>query len=370
MSRYRFELATPADDADLRRVLAETPMAGPLVVSFCREPSYFAAAVVEGRFRQVVGCRDTETGRVVGFGARTVHERYVNGQPMPIGYLNNLRLLAEHRNRGLVARGYGLFRELHADGRTPLYLTTIAEGNAPALAMLTSRRAGLPGYHFAGRYHTIALPLLRRGRKHTVTTPGLTIRPAVPDDMPAVLEFLRRVGPRRQFFPCHETDDFTPQGTCRDLSPVHILLACQGGKLVGTLAGWDQQGFRQSVVMDYGAALRWTRPLLNGWAWLRRQPGIPARGEALRCLMGALPVVDGDPAIFHALVDALRGQAAGGRWDYLLIGLHETDPLRQVLRGYGVREYVTRLYLVCWDDGDPLRASLDGRPPYLELGCL
>jgi hypothetical protein len=34
------------------------------------------------------------------------------------------------------------------------------------------------------------------------------------------------------------------------------------------------------------------------------------------------------------------------------------------------RAYVTRLFLVCWDDGDPLRASLDKRPPYLELGGL
>src|SRR5438876_460202 len=50
MSRYRFDLATPADDADLRRVLAETPMPGAITVSFRREPSYFHGAVVAGRF--------------------------------------------------------------------------------------------------------------------------------------------------------------------------------------------------------------------------------------------------------------------------------------------------------------------------------
>ncbi len=59
MSRYRFELATPDDDADLRHVLAATPMEGRIAVAFRREPSWFAGSVVDGRFRQVVACRDT-----------------------------------------------------------------------------------------------------------------------------------------------------------------------------------------------------------------------------------------------------------------------------------------------------------------------
>ena len=37
-----------------------------------------------------------------------------------------------------------IFRKLHEDGRAPLYLTTIAEGNETALKVLTSGRAGLP----------------------------------------------------------------------------------------------------------------------------------------------------------------------------------------------------------------------------------
>src|SRR5947209_9826887 len=86
MNQYRFELATPADDADLRHVLAATPMAGRIEVAFRREPSWFAAAVVDGHFRQVVACRDRETGRVIGFGCRSVREVYVNGVRRAVGY--------------------------------------------------------------------------------------------------------------------------------------------------------------------------------------------------------------------------------------------------------------------------------------------
>src|SRR5436190_21794140 len=104
MSRYRFELATPADDPELRRVLAATPMAGRIAVTFRREPSWFAGAVVDGRFRQVVACRDLRTGGIIGFGCRSVRDVFINGQPREVGYLSSLRVLPEHRNIGLVAR--------------------------------------------------------------------------------------------------------------------------------------------------------------------------------------------------------------------------------------------------------------------------
>src|SRR5712691_4586351 len=115
MGRFRFELATQADDAELRQILATTPMAGRITVTFRREPSYFHAALVDGTFRQVVICRDSDTNRIAGFGSRSVRDMYVNGQPTPIGYLSMLRGVEQYRNTGLVARGYHYLRHLHGD---------------------------------------------------------------------------------------------------------------------------------------------------------------------------------------------------------------------------------------------------------------
>ena len=147
-------------------------------------------------------------GRIFGFGCRSLRQLCVNGRPATVGYLSSLRVLPQYRNLGLIARGYAFFRRLHQDGRTPFYLTTIAEGNELALHMLTSGRAELPMYHPAGRYHTIAITLSRG----TVTSPrcesAAKIRPASIADLPAVIEFLTTVGPRRQFFPVLRADDF------------------------------------------------------------------------------------------------------------------------------------------------------------------
>jgi hypothetical protein len=370
MSRYRFEVATPADDADLRHVQAATPMPGRIAVAFRREPSWFAGAVVDGRFRQVVACRDLQTGRVIGFGCRSVREVYVNGRPAAVGYLSSLRLLPEHRNLGLVARGYALFRQLHGDGRVPFYLTTIAAGNRTALEVLTSGRAGLPAYHRAGTYHTVAVALPRRRRP--VADRGVYVRPARAEDLPAVLDFLATAGPRRQFFPHLLAEDFlSPEGAMRGLTLDGLLLAERGGRLVGTLAGWDQHDYRQSVVHGYQGWVRWLRPLYNVWARAWGRPGLPAPGSDLRYLIGALPVVaEDDVDVMAALIETVQQRAAGGPWTHLLLGLHEADPLLRVARRYQAACYLTHLFLVCWADGEEARAAVDARAPYLEAGSL
>jgi hypothetical protein len=381
MTRFQFELAGPADDADLRLVLASTPMAGRMAVSFQREPSWFGGAVVDGFSRQVVACRDQNTGRIFGFGCRSLRELYVNGEPATVGYLSGLRVLPEYRNRGLVARGYAFFRQLHQDGRTPFYLTTIAEGNETALRILTSGRAGLPRYHPAGRCHTVAIALPRRGPGFRPARSGPNrqagslpheIRPAGSTDLSAVLEFLNTVGRRRQFFPLYHREDFlAPDGLLRGLELNRLLLAERGGRLMGMVAAWDQHAYRQHVVHAYTGWLRSLRPLYNILAWLRGSAGLPAAGQPLRTLMAALPlVVNDDPAIFADLLTALRDHCGGGPWTHLLVGLHEHDPLLPVARRFQCACYASLLFLVCWPDGDAARLALDGRAEYLELGSL
>ena len=139
-------------------MLRKTPMGGTVSVTFQHKPSYFRAAPTDGPFRQVIVCRETLSRHIVGFGLGGSARLYINGEPRDIGYLGSLppcsRSIATWG-----AQGYAFLRELHADGRTPLYLTTIAEGNEKAIEVLTSGRAGLPRYHFAGLYHTAVFPM-------------------------------------------------------------------------------------------------------------------------------------------------------------------------------------------------------------------
>lgn len=369
MSRFRFELAAPADDADLREVLRETPMQGRISVAFLREPSWFAASVIDGDVRQVIACRDCESGRVVGFGSRAIRTLYIDGQPQRVGYLNSLRLLSPYRNQGLVARGYAFFRKMHADGLAPYYLTTIAAGNVPALNSLTKGRAGLPMYVPAGDYHTFAIPLTRRPLKNRTS---LKIRLASPDDLTAIFEFLNREGPRRQFFPVVSSEELSSgTGQFLGLQLEDILLAWRGAQLVGMLGAWDQHGYKQNVVMGYEGALRWMRPVLNAYWSLHGQPRLPPPGGPLHFRVAAFPIVVHDSAdILEELLAATCCRHSHSVASHLLLGMHERDPLLPIARRWMTACYTTHLYLVAWNGLDEIADLAQRRVPYMELGAL
>ena len=371
MGRYRFELAGPKDDAELRAVLAETPMPGAISVAFRREPSYFAAAVVNGRFRQVIAARDEQTERIVGFGSRSVGMRYVNGRPTAVGYLSGLRILEEHRCAGVLARGYAFVRKLHEDGRTPLYVTTIATENRAALAVLTGGQRVCP--------HTTSPDVITR------QPCGL---PARCDRLTGASRFRSVQGvwttsPRCSTF-CDGWDrrvssslvtncriSAALKAQFRDLRAEDLWLAYRDGCLVGTLGGWDQHAFRQMLIQGYAGLIRWSRPLYNMWASAGGLPRLPRPGEPVRCLTAAIPLVsDEAPLVFRGLLDAMLRSKRRGPWQYLLVGMYESDPLLATLRTYPAAWYTTNVYLACWQDGDELRRSLDERPLYLELGSL
>jgi hypothetical protein len=372
MSRFEFTLATPADDAELRRVLSSTPMAGRIRVAFAREPSYFSAAAVDGTRVQIGVCRDKVTGRVVGMGSRAISRRFVNGRPESVGYLSGIRLLPDYRGQGrLLARGYRFLRDLHADNATAFYLTTIAEDNEAAIRVLASSRASLPDYRPYGRYFTMVMTT-KRTRRARIPEREFHCRPATTAESDLLLDFLRAHGPSRQFFPAYDVADvFTDSGLLKGLRPDDVMLAFCGGELVGTIGAWDQRGFKQTIVCGYDGWLSFARPLYNAWAWVGCRPTLPRCGTAIEAAVAAIPLVRrDDPAVFEMLLEQQlqRLESLGIR--HLLLGLHENDPLLPVARKHAAREYVTRLYIVTWPDESSILNRLNGRVPYLELGCL
>lgn len=369
MSRFRFELATPSDDADLRRVLAATPMEGRVRVSFRREPSWFHAAQVDGDGQQVVACRDTESGRIVGFGSRSFRQLYVDREPSRVGYLSSLRLLADYRNRGLIARGYAYFRRLHRDGAVPYYLTTIAAGNTKAMQTLTAGRAGLPHYVPIGLYHTLAIPLATRRQ---ASNTSIRVRRATAADLPALLDWFQTHGPERQFFPVIHSDTFGENSPFLGMQLSDLWLAWRETELLGTLAAWDQHAYKQNIVEGYQGALAYLRPALNTWWAWRGQPQLPAPGTELRFSTAALTVVkDNSPPVLEALLKTVTHELdETSQGDYLLLGLHERDPLLPLARSWSTACYTTHVYLVSWSDPDELQAIGARRTPYLELGTL
>src|SRR4051812_25952113 len=109
--RVRFQLATPADDAAIRRLLRDHPTPGDISLAFEREPNYFHGASPGDQTILAF-----ERDQLVCMGRCSIRTRYVNGTPRRVGYLGELRLDARAQGRfDILRRGYRFFRELHGD---------------------------------------------------------------------------------------------------------------------------------------------------------------------------------------------------------------------------------------------------------------
>jgi hypothetical protein len=369
MSRFEFTLATPADEPGLLELARFASPQGTMRIGFDRTPDYFASLRPEGRQTEVMVCREVSSGRVIAVGHRSIRPLWVNGTIAPVGYLGGLRLSPEVKGGLVLARGYRFLRERHADRRTEFYLSTIMEENRQALAILQSGRCGLPRYDDLGRFRCMAVGM-RLGNR--LAPSQLQVRPAAPTDLAAMIAFFHREGPKRQFFPVYEPQDFgRTDGLLPGLVWDNIMLAWQGTELVGVAAAWDQREFRRWHVAGYAPWLRVLRLPLNLVAACRGLPRLPPPGDRPAYFMLSLVCVrDFDPQIGESLLDEIIARHRN-RYAFFLAGLHERDPLMPVLQARPHVPMPSRLFAVAWDDGgETVRRLRPELVPYLELGAL
>jgi hypothetical protein len=361
-SRFDIELATPADDEELRELLRHSPIPGSMHVTFEREPSFYDSCRVRGDFFQVAVGRDRRTGNIIGLGTRSVSRAFVNGRPAPLGYLADLRLDEPYRGGTLITRGYRFLRQLHEDHRTPLYTSLIFTGNDAALTTIATGRAGLPQYHNMGAVHS----------------PGINIRRAKPqmnahcdilrgsdDLLPEIVECLNHNNARRQFAPIHTVEMFKTQW--HDFSVTDFCVAVRGSRVIGVLGCWDQRAFKQTRVTGYGPRLRWPVRLANALRSITGAPLFPQPGEEVAYFYISFIAVDGDDVqIFRALLRRAYNDAVGSQYLYAIVALHERDPFLPALRDYSLTPFSARLFCVAFEDGEDVYQSLDRRVPYLE----
>lgn len=363
MSQFEFSLAGAADDAQLRQRMAQDWMDGAIAVSFRREPSYFAGCALQGEDVQTIKCTERATGRIVGMGSRLKTRVYVNGAPRQVGYLADLRAAPQVRRGTLLARGYRFLHRLEAADRLPFSYTVVFDGNARALDTLLGARAGLPVYVPLGRILTPALHLDLPRRP--IDIPGVSFAQGSAARAEEIVAFLNARMARRQLAPVYRLGDFQPGGRLAMFPFEQFYLALRGGRVVGTLAAWDQSAVRQTHIERYSAALSLLRPLYNLASRLTPLKPLPSPGSRVPYLyLACLCVENNEPALFRGLLRFAYNALRKGPWHYAIAGLHERDPLAPVLREYRSIAAAGRLFVVTFDQSP---VALDNRVPYVEM---
>lgn len=364
----RFELATRADDAEIRRLLRENPMPGRVSISLEREPDASLAAAVEGDVHHTIVARDPETGTLMGMGSVSVRDAYLNGGVTRVGYLGQLRLDRRYRPRAaIVIGGYRMFRQLHDTLGVRLYLTSIAADNLRARRFLERGLPDMPTYRPLDAFVTTMIEARVPGSK---LPPGLHTQRVGLDHLPAILDCLSRNGRRFQFAPVWRERDLAPRVEAEELG---FVVAKRGERVVGCMAVWDQSAYKQAVVRGYEPRLlRWRR-WINAVGRLLNVPRLPPVGTKLDMAYAShVAVDDDDPHAFAAMLEVACDP--GERWrnrGYCVLGLAARHPLlRAVPRRFARHAYRTNLYVVHWPDGRAAAEAMDAKVAQPEVALL
>jgi hypothetical protein len=359
-------LATADDDAGIAALLESVPMPGPMQLAFGCRPSFFQALRVEGSHPVVAVAGDG--GEIVGVGAVTFRQVYINGREATLRYLSALRVAPKARGSSAVARGFACLRTALTDRPAELTLTAILASNTPALELLTKARKAAPAYQPLADCMTRVVSVRRRlvrGRSR-----DLTVAPAA--DAAELAGFLGRHGPAQNFFPvCRAADfDVRADSAFPGLSTADFLVARDSAEILGVLGCWNVMRFRQALVTGYATPLRLARPWLNlGARWLGR-PHLPPPGQPLRLAYGALALVRGeDPQVFRLLLDSALEWARQRGLDYFVVALAAGDPLAGAFHGLPCHELPSRIFRVRFEP-DAMPILPDARPPHFEGAML
>ena len=361
----RIGIATAADDADIRGLLRREPLPGRIAISYEREPDFSIGCDVTGENATVLVAREVETGETVGVACRSERRVYVNGEPVRLGYLGQLRIDRRYRGRWLVSRGYAKLKALHDRAPLPAYLAAVTANNHEAEGILVTRpRRFFPRFHPVAGYCTLAIRVRRRPRPdHSRAEPATHLS--------EVAHFLQTEGPRRQFFSVWDERTLASLTGRLGLRLEDIHVVRKNGRIAGVMGLWDQSSYKQHVVRAYSGWMRLASAVSSVATPLLGHAPLPRAGEPIRHGYAAFVcVADDDAGAFDDLLGAVLRRAAERELDYLLLGMDARDPLLPAAREHPHVPYDSTVYLAEWPDGGQVHARLDSRPTYVEIATL
>lgn len=348
---YGFELLDRSDGPRLARINRRCPIEADFTFYFDRGEDFFAWPCRWFESHRYIGIRHAD--ELVGYGMIGVDRGWLGGEPGPLLYLGDFRLLPEHRSSGLGQQAAEVLATELPDLRYGYCL--VKQGNRPVEWILRTRSAAQWLVRPLCSFSAVNLLFVVRP---SARRPG--VRRASACDADALAQTMRRSWDRRLFAPQVTTDSVS-----RDLEELErtgaggYYLARRGNQLIGALRVWDSHAVRRTVVLGFSrrgklirAAYAAARRVLGGMAPL------PGPGEAFRALtLHQVAVPDGDPEVLRDLLLAVLRDHHGQGYHMAHVGFVGDDPLRRAVRLLPAQRFDSEIHLIRRRGIDPPAAA-------------
>lgn len=374
--------ARPEDDAALRQLIAVPMTTRGIMLSFQREPSYFAASQVIYKVNDHGVVEDPQTHDILGVYSNGYRPCYINGFKQDVRYACDLRIKRHARGRSILVNYIG--PHFCQNMVNPNFSQVIIfNDNHVARAAVQSSKMGMPRYHDDCIIETLTLTgfksrtkreafiqqQLQRTQTAAIDPAQLTVRVATVQDIPAMNAFIVEMTQYYNYVLAYDFNELAAgDAYFKNLNLDDFQLYWLGDKLVGMFGLWHQCGFKQSKIVDYGKLIALARPFYNIWARLTGAMVLPKRGEsfqyhALHSLLCHPQQLDLHDQMLRDAY-ALSAQAGVASVSYTLA--HQ-DP-RQALNAFYKGELLVGMHGFLCNDGNPLDYIDRSLIPFLEVG--
>jgi N-acetylglutamate synthase-like GNAT family acetyltransferase len=319
--------ANSDDNEGLLALTKRTPMSG--VISLCidRNPDFFHLLRIRGDGKVFIA---TVNNHIIGCVSVAFRDVFVNGELQKLGYLADLKIHPSYRKGLILLKLFKCLLDYAKTQKATLYFCVVADKNEVAFSALRGR-GGMPRFESIGKFFVYQIvPSFSRPRNNEYI-----IEQAKMHDIEEICQFVNTFNASYQLAPLvTEAELCSAPASATGGYSRQLLVARKEKTIVATLSVCDMSGVKQNVVIDMPGPLRIGVSVLQFARKIVPLFTFPKIEEPLRMLyLRNLAFKDKHERALQALLQCSRNEAFRKQYTFVNVGIHESDPLRFLVRG-------------------------------------
>jgi hypothetical protein len=354
--KYELALATAQDVQEIKSVFESGEFDGRIAVQFLRNPDPITSFEKEGEKVFLLVLKDKPKNKLIGIGACIIRKVVKRGEIVRMGYLAGLKIIPEYQRKVLfISQIYQQLQELTKE-KADFYFSTILKENTLAQKLLEKPRKGMPLYEYLGDYRVYFCKSGIRNRLKLLLTKDekYTARRCRSEEL-------------SDFYACQamRSELSLEDIAAYDLKNAQFYgLFCQD-TLVACGYVLNQQNYKQYVVKKYGGVYRLLSKLPTR---LMGYPSFPKAGETANCACAGIWADGNNEMYVHKLWQFMKQDAV--EFDFLMLGLHKSHPLRAYFEKTKQISYDSRCYVVDYEANKEVYEELSNKELYIDVAFL
>ncbi len=359
--RYVFDFAIKEDNEQILKILEENDFTGKISILYTRRPDAYSSFMAEGKEVLFITCKDIKNhNAIVGFGACSINECFVNGEKQEVGYLFGLRSSKEYLKKiNFLHHSYDYLKEILENRNIKYFYTTILEENYAARKLLEKERKYMPKYEYVCDYIVYSVKTKQKVKQNEYDLINCTDK-----DINDILIFYHKNGKKLNFFPLIDVEIIKKIGINN-----FYFLKDKEKKILCCGAVWDQKNYKQHIIKNYSKIFKYVQ-FFSFLFPLFGYPSLPKIDNILNYYtISYFCVENNDPDLFQLFIKEISKKYS--EYSFFITGLSDQNFLNKSFEKIPKINYKSRIYLVNWEKKENIKETLDKNYPiYLECGML